>query len=66
MKLDVGGVERHAASTSRQEGERRYGFGWRLSQRPGEALELDLGAWRRERDAARPEHGVSLDLRLRW
>ena len=47
--------------------EHRYGLGWRLNGRPGDAFELDLGAWRREpRDEDRPEHGLSLDLRLRW
>ena len=45
--------------------ERRYGLGWRLS-RPGEAFALDLEASRRERATARPEHGVGLELRLRW
>ena len=49
-----------------REGERRYGFGWRLGRRPGEAFELDLEAYRQERDTARPEHGVGLDLRLNW
>ena len=48
------------------EGERRYGFGWRLDRRPGEAFALDLGVWRRERATERAEHGVSLDLRLKW
>ena len=47
------------------EGERRYGFGWRLDL-PGEALELDVEGWRRERDAHRPDHGVSLGLRVSW
>ena len=46
--------------------ERRYGLGWRLSRWPGEAFALDLEASRRERDTARPEHGVGLELRLRW
>ena len=47
------------------EGERRYGFGWRLDL-PGEALGLDVEGWRRERDTDRPDHGVSLELRLSW
>ena len=47
------------------EGERRYGFGWRLDL-PGEALALDVEGWRRERDAHRPDHGVSLGLRVSW
>ena len=46
--------------------ERRYGVGWRLGRGSGEAFALDLEASRRERDAARPEHGVGLELRLRW
>ena len=46
--------------------ERRYGVGWRLSRWPGEAFALDLEASRRERETARPEHGVGLELRLRW
>ena len=47
--------------------EHRYGLGWRLNGRPGDAFELDLGAWRREpRNGGRPEHGVSLNQRLRW
>ena len=46
--------------------ERRYGIGWRLDRWPGEAFALDLEGWRRERDTARPEHGVGLELRLRW
>ena len=45
---------------------RRYGFGWRLDRRPGEAFALDLEAWRRERDTERPDHGLNLDLRLKW
>ena len=49
-----------------QEGERSYGIGWRLNRRSSEAFELDLEGWRRERDTARSEHGVSLELRLRW
>ena len=49
-----------------QEGERRYGFGWRLDRRPGDGFELDLGVWRQERDTARPGHGLNLELRLRW
>ena len=47
------------------EGERRYGFGWRLDL-PGEALALDVEGWRRERDAHRPEHGVAVTLGVRW
>ena len=47
------------------EGERRYGLGWRLA-RPSGAFDLDLEGWRRERDTDRPEHGVSLELRLSW
>ena len=49
-----------------QEGKRRYGLGWRLSRGSGEAFELDLGVWRQERDTARPDHGLNLELRLRW
>ena len=45
---------------------RRYGFGWRLDRRPGEAFALDLEAWRRERDTERPDHGLNLELRLKW
>ena len=45
---------------------RRYGLGWRLDRRPGEAFVLDLEAWRRERDTERPDHGLNLDLRLKW
>ena len=48
-----------------QEGERRYGLGWRLA-RPAGAFELNLESWRRERGPDRPEHGLSLDLRLPW
>ena len=48
-----------------QEG-RRYGFGWRLDRRPGDGFELDLGVWRQERDTARPDHGLNLQLRLKW
>ena len=47
------------------EGERRYGFGWRLDL-PGEALALDVEGWRRERDAHRPDHGVAVTLGVRW
>ena len=47
--------------------EHRYGLGWRLNGRSGDAFELDLGAWRREpRNGDRPEHGVNLNQRLRW
>ena len=46
--------------------ERRYGLGWRLGRGPGDGFALDLGVWRRERAMERPEHGVGLDLRLRW
>ena len=46
--------------------ERRYGLGWRLGRGPGDGFELDLGVWRRERAMERSEHGVGLDLRLRW
>ena len=46
--------------------ERRYGLGWRLGRGPGDGFALDLGVWRRERATERPEHGVGLDLRLRW
>ena len=46
--------------------ERRYGLGWRLSAGAGDGFELDVGAWRRERGAARAEHGAGLDLRLSW
>ena len=44
--------------------ERRCGMGWRLNRRSGEGFELDVEGWRRERDTERPEHGVSLELRL--
>ena len=47
------------------EGERRYGLGWRLDL-PGEALGLDVEGWRRERDAHRPDHGVTVTLGVRW
>ena len=46
--------------------ERRYGLGWRLGGGPGDGFGLDLGVWRRERATERAEHGVGLDLRLRW
>ncbi len=48
------------------EGERRYGLGWRLAARPAGAFDLDLEAWRRERDTDRPGHGLRLELRLSW
>ncbi len=46
--------------------ERRFGVGWRLTRGTAEAFALDLEAYRRERGATRPEHGVGLDLRLSW
>ena len=49
-----------------REGKRRYGLGWRLDRRLGDGFELDLGVWRQERDTARPDHGLNLELRLRW
>ena len=47
------------------EGGRGYGFGWRLDL-PGEAFELDLGGWRRDRDTHRPDHGAAVTLGVRW
>ena len=41
-------------------------MGWRLDRWPGEGFGLDVEAWLRERDTARPEHGVDFNLRLRW
>ena len=49
-----------------REGKRRYGLGWRLDRRPGDGFALDLGVWRQERDTARPDHGMKLELRLKW
>ena len=49
-----------------QEGERRYGLGWRLARPAAGGFELNLESWRRERGPERPEHGLSLDLRLPW
>ena len=46
--------------------ERRFGVGWRLTRGAGEAFARGLEAYRRERGATRPEHGVGLELRLSW
>ena len=41
-------------------------MGWRLAPVGGEAYELDVEGWRRKRGTERADHGVSLELRLRW
>ena len=48
-----------------QEGERRYGLGWRLA-RPAGGFGLGLESWRRERGPDRPVHGVGITLDMRW
>ena len=46
--------------------ERRYGLGWRLGRGSGDGFALDLEVWRRERTTEPAEHGVGLELHLRW
>ncbi len=46
------------------DGGRKYRVGSRLKGKG--SLALDLEAERRERRTARPEHGVNLNLRVRW
>ena len=60
------GVATPYTRLGRSRDERRYGVGWRLSRWPEGAFELDLEGWRREREAARAEHGADLKLHLRW
>ncbi len=48
-------------------GTRDYRLGWRLvPATPASALSVGLQATRRERDAARPEHTVGLEITTRW
>ena len=48
-------------------GIRDYRLGWRLvPATPASALSVGLQATRQERDAARPEHTVGLEITTRW
>ncbi|MCY4165982.1 MAG: hypothetical protein OXF03_07545 [Gammaproteobacteria bacterium] len=49
-------------------GSRDYSLGWRLAPEAENApdLSFSLGAMRRKSGAAKPEHGIKADIRLRW